>query len=40
VALSDARLVRARREGREQILELETERLALARQTLEQLSGQ
>ena len=40
VALSDAGLARARREGREQIWELETERLALARQTLEQISGQ
>ena len=39
-ALSDAGLARARREGREQIWELETERLAVARQTLEQISGQ
>ncbi len=40
VALEGAGLARARREGREQIWELETRRLALARQTLEQISGQ
>ena len=40
VALADAGLARPRREGREQIWELETRRLARARQTLEQISGQ
>ena len=40
VALADAGLARPRREGREQIWELETRRLELARQTLDQISGQ
>jgi DNA-binding transcriptional ArsR family regulator/uncharacterized protein YndB with AHSA1/START domain len=40
VALAGAGLARPRREGREQIWELETRRLALARQTLDQISGQ
>ena len=40
VALSEAGLARARREGREQIWQLETRRLALARQTLDEISGQ
>jgi len=40
VALADAGLARRRREGREQIWELETRRLARARQTLDAISGQ
>jgi DNA-binding transcriptional ArsR family regulator len=40
VALAEAGLARPRREGREQIWELETRRLALARQTLDQISIQ
>ena len=40
VALRGAGLARPRREGRQQIWELETRRLALARQTLDQISGQ
>ncbi|HZI81007.1 MAG TPA: metalloregulator ArsR/SmtB family transcription factor [Vicinamibacterales bacterium] len=39
-ALQAAGLARARREGREQIWALETRRLALARETLDQISGQ
>jgi DNA-binding transcriptional ArsR family regulator len=39
-ALAGAGLARPRREGREQIWELETRRLAMARQTLDQISGQ
>jgi DNA-binding transcriptional ArsR family regulator len=39
-ALAAAGLAHSRREGREQIWELETRRLAIARQTLEQISGQ
>lgn len=40
VALAGAGLAHPRREGREQIWELETRRLALARRTLDQISGQ
>jgi DNA-binding transcriptional ArsR family regulator len=40
VALAAAGLARPRREGREQIWELETRRLALARHTLDQIAGQ
>jgi DNA-binding transcriptional ArsR family regulator len=40
VALAGAGLALARREGREQIWALDTRRLALARQTLDQISGQ
>jgi DNA-binding transcriptional ArsR family regulator len=39
-ALAAAGLARSRREGREQIWVLETRRLAVARQTLDQISGQ
>jgi DNA-binding transcriptional ArsR family regulator len=39
-ALAGAGLAQPRREGREQIWQLETRRLALARQTLDQISGQ
>ena len=39
-ALEAAGLARARREGREQIWQLDTRRLALARETLDQISGQ
>ena len=39
-ALAAAGLAQPRREGREQIWQLETRRLALARETLEQISGQ
>lgn len=39
-ALAGAGLARARREGRERIWELETRRLELARQTLDQISNQ
>lgn len=38
--LEGAGLAHPRREGREQIWTLETRRLALARQTLDQISGQ
>jgi DNA-binding transcriptional ArsR family regulator len=38
--LAGAGLARPRREGREQIWELETRRLTRARQTLDQISGQ
>ena len=40
VALAAAGLAQPRREGREQIWQLETRRLELARETLEQISGQ
>ena len=40
VALAAAGLAQPRREGREQIWQLETRRLELARQTLDQISGQ
>ena len=40
VALEAAGLARPRRQGREQIWELETRRLAQARQTLDFISGQ
>jgi DNA-binding transcriptional ArsR family regulator len=40
VALAAAGLARPRREGREQIWALETRRLAVARQTLDEISGQ
>lgn len=40
VALAGAGLARPRREGREQIWALDTRRLALARRTLEDISGQ
>lgn len=40
VALAAAGLAQPRREGREQIWQLETRRLALARETLDQISGQ
>ena len=39
-ALAAAGLAQPRRAGREQIWQLETRRLALARETLEQISGQ
>jgi DNA-binding transcriptional ArsR family regulator len=40
VALGAAGLAHARREGREQIWQLDTRRLARARETLDQISGQ
>lgn len=40
VALAGAGLAHPRREGREQIWQLETRRLAAARETLDQISGQ
>jgi DNA-binding transcriptional ArsR family regulator len=40
VTLADAGLACPRREGREQIWELQTRRLEAARQTLDQVSGQ
>lgn len=39
-ALSDAGLARSARSGREQIWELETRRLEMARRCLDQISGQ
>jgi DNA-binding transcriptional ArsR family regulator len=40
VALAAAGLAQPRREGREQIWQLETRRLEMARETLDQISGQ